>query len=98
MKGVAFRPGRPDLILRDVVNMLATFLDVEGPVSVNDEQTLQHGLGRKPIGATVVRCDEALTTGQAMGLQFSTEPDDENLYLKFSVAISDGNTATLAVW
>jgi len=39
-----------------------------------------------------------LSAGEAMGVQFSTEPTDINLYLKFSVAVSDGNTITLAVW
>ena len=98
MKGVAWRPGRPDLILRDVVNMLPAFVELAGPIAANEEQTIQHGMGRKPIGATVVRSDEALSAGEAMGVQFSREPTDINLYLKFSVGVSDGNTITLAVW
>jgi len=98
MKGVLWRSGRPDLVLRDVVNMMPAFVEVAGPIAADAEQTIQHGLGRKPTGAIVVRSNETLSLGEAMGLQFSTEPTDTNLYLKFSVAISDGNTVTLAVW
>ncbi len=98
MKGVAYRPGNPDLVLRDVVNAMPAFVDVEGPVSELTEVEIRHGLGRKPIGATVIKHSETLTSGQAMGLTFSSEPTDINLYIKFSVAVTDGNTVTLAVW